>query len=507
MTQVHQRGKTSHLLAMTLTPALYVALAWLWSGRGEVIDDEGLLAKLGAQLVAAHPLDGLFALKLHPLASAALAPVADLSWQTWRWLHVAFGGLAVALLTDAARSLSRRAWLAGLVMACSPALVVSGAAGQGNAVGVLVQCAALWLAARGRRGGFALAVGALPFFRAELALVSALGALFALWSWPERRRSTFALTLTIPTLYWLGGALYHGDLLFPAHYPPSPTQGVPHNDIYGFPPTLTASLLLTLQYIGYVCAVWPLAFGRRLGARAPLGRLAVACGGLSVVALTLVPLTGGFADVPWPRYLLLALPGLALSVAEVSRNRYVAGLVAGVVTLAAGWVLTSANQPIPFAGALERPDVGELAEKIHAQNAKTTVYTPNMALAFALERRAHPTRFVPSHDVHYELWGLLNRGNGQYHRLVQAVGEKYYGGVTWPCEFRRLDTGETAIWVNEQDVRHQLFKTPPVGSKAPCERVGRFEVCRGLQRPVSQPWSEVLDEAIMSGPCANLHGH
>ena len=129
------------------------------------------------------------------------------------------------------------------------------------------------------------------------------------------------------------------------------------------PTTLTASLLLTLQYIGYVCAVWPLAFGRRLGARAPLGRLAVACGGLSVVALTLVPLTGGFADVPWPRYLLLALPGLALSVAEVSRNRYVAGLVAGVVILAAGWVLTSANRLHPGA----RADVGQLAEKIHTR--------------------------------------------------------------------------------------------------------------------------------------------
>ncbi|MBP46851.1 MAG: hypothetical protein CMH53_02845, partial [Myxococcales bacterium] len=104
-------------------------------------------------------------------------------------------------------------------------------------------------------------------------------------------------------------------------------------------------------------------------------------------------------------------------------------------------------------------------------------------------------------DVHYELWLLLNRANGQYHRLITTLTPLLYGGAMWPCDFRVANTGRASVWVGDTDPRHSKLKGPLIGSKAHCKTEHGYRVCRGFQRALSQAWDPILDEAIMSGPC------
>ena len=111
---------------------------------GRLPDDEGYLTFMGAHLVARAPRAGIFFQKIHPSASALLAPFAAFGWRAFLVAHAAFAGLAVYLLGRAARRLTPHApWAASLVLATSPMFLLSAATGQSNSTAVFFFAASL----------------------------------------------------------------------------------------------------------------------------------------------------------------------------------------------------------------------------------------------------------------------------------------------------------------------------------------------------------------------------
>lgn len=196
------------------------------------LNNEGLLTHYWASWARQDFFAVLFYQKIKPVLCVLYAPITGLGSRATLIAHVVVAMTAIPLLAATARSLGYHlANLPALIVALSPFYFFGGAAGFSNVDGV-VGITAVWYLVCARRAPFLAGVvaGLLPWVRFELATFVAIMALYALFS--QRDRALLLGVVVFPLLYGGGGALYHGDLLWMQHFPPSVPQD-PNNPIYG----------------------------------------------------------------------------------------------------------------------------------------------------------------------------------------------------------------------------------------------------------------------------------
>ncbi len=526
------RGPRGQIFGLAL--AHMAAATWVLTSR-EVVDDEGYLAFTGARLWLDAPLAAFFALKLHPVVSVLQAPWAALGWRAWLVGHVLTGGLAVALLGSAVRRFGGRGPLAALLLAASPALVVASAAGQSNVDGLLLVCAALYAAARAAErapppspvgasaarppgawvpwaGVLGVLLSLCPWARVETVLGAFALGVFALWRLPTGRRALAVGAALFPLAYGVGGALYHGDALFVLHYPPSVPQGVPLNEsIYDFPATLADSAASVARNLAWVCGAWPLIFARGWSRLPAMGRLGLALSVGVTTAMTLVPLTGGFFDFPWPRYLLVLLPWLALTVGLAVRHRTLARVVVALTLVTAGWTLSTPQRHWRLGFVAPTEAEAQALRVLRGGVTAGRVFTTNMRVALALQQDSERTPgrpqvvFLPGHDVQLELFSLLNHANGQFDALTRSFARVFLGRTVWTCALPDLALTTADRLVVGADPRRTLL-LPDAVLAAVADPGPRFGDELQLWRPRGgrlQPrWPPPLPPRAMRAFCA-----
>lgn len=435
---------------------LFVALALVAVALGFTLlvpqaDDEGYLTYIGARVLWDAPTAAFFFQKIHPTLSLLYAPVAALGWPAFRVAHVLVAGGAVLLVGDAVDRFGGKGWLASMLMALSPVFIISAASGQSNTDGVFFVAAVLNLHARGPRAalcGAALA-GAALWTRYEMVLP--LGAV-VLWGLRERehRVARLAAAAAFPVLYLTAGALYHGDPLWPAHFPPSVTSPVPGNPVYDFLELDPLSLGRWLWHVTLAVPAWPLLFLVRWRRSSSIARTMLLVFGLQATAMIVLPLLRMFFEGLGPRYMLVLAPEIAVVLAldpRASRSRLGPRLAVGVcalVTLVAaafpGGGLRRTWAPVPSG-------LASLASELRAEPGDGTVYTSSQQLAILMrwDGDGPSVRFLPHHDVLYELYVLSDHHNGQYREIMDAMKPHLYGGAVWPCSVGPLSPSDRFV--------------------------------------------------------------
>jgi hypothetical protein len=324
--------------AMTLVFVL-VGVAAVVSAR--TLHDEGLLTWYFAGIVVDEPIPGLFWQKLRPPLALFYAPFAGASLRMFGVVHVLVSAAAIPMIAAVARELGQR-WfvIPAFVLASSPLLIITAAAGHSNADALVGLVAALYLLIVKRRALAAgILLGALVLVRAEIAaivLVLAAGRLF-------ERDLRFALGMpVVPLAYALLGALYHHDLLWIVHYPPTLMAPAPDThwlevgrrfeQVRG-----TGIALLCLSpALGLIVLLRPRALGT-------FERTLAVALALFLIAIRGLPTLGLFNFDSSPRYLLVCLPLVALVIGRQADDAregrdggwLALGLLTGVFVVAA----------------------------------------------------------------------------------------------------------------------------------------------------------------------------
>lgn len=509
-------GSRAAVLVLTLA---YVTLAGVAVHDGRFLHDEGLLTHLFASLVGREPAAAIFLQKARPPLALLYAPVAGAGLGAFLWAHVLVSALAVPLVAAAAQRLGHaRPELAAAVVALSPMHVAAGAAGLMNAdavVGVALVVLA-WSSGRWLVAG--VVMGALVWVRSELAVLALVLAGAALVQRPWQWRALVGLA-AFPAVYGLAGAVYHGDLLWMLHWPPAlaaPMEGNPfweaHHAEASLPTVMAAVLAITPAVA--LLGTW------RAPTAGAVERAGLAFAIAFVAALVLLPRWRVFNFDLSPRYLLPALPLVALAVSRIamymgtdesstSGLRRGVGLGAfallafavdrlggGASALAAG-ALAAAAMALGGAG---RPrlahlllgvllGVGALAYGEGARIARTqhspgldpmvdrlrehpewdgrAVYTNEPLLHAYLERasgsvpRVHVHYLVQADQLH-ELQSLANPANGQREALLHALRQGFYGTPVLPDALDPAAVPADAIFVLRDDPRLALVMPPAV---------------------------------------------
>lgn len=421
-------------------------------------DDEGYLAYIGARVIGEAPIAGLFFQKIHPTLSLFYAPVAVLGWTAYRLAHVIVAALGIFFLGDAVERLGGEGKVAAALLALSPAFLLAAIAGQSNTDGVAFFAAVLSLHARGGRAalfGAALAGFAL-WTRYEMAPMLGAVVLFGLFD-PQGRWARLAAAATFPTLYLTAGAVYHGDALWFVHFTPNVTAPVPSNPVYRFLEADLAGVMTWLWHVTLAAPAWPALFLVRWKKLPLAGRTLLVALALQAAAMFVLPLLNMFFEGLGPRYMLVLAPAVAVVLAlgplAVARTgRAVIGLALALTLLsplASGDVLGRLGVVSSESAELLRE-----VELLHEPGG--TVYTNDPRLSVLLSGSGVPARFIPQHDVLFELHHLANHDNGQYERILRALEDHLYGGAAWPCGFRDLDTRDRFVLVHD-DRLHVLY--------------------------------------------------
>jgi hypothetical protein len=433
-------------------PVGLVATAFFTLGAALVFaipgaDDEGYLTFIGARVMLDEPLAGFFFQKIHPVLSAFYAPIAALGWPAFRIAHVLVAALGIWLLGDAVERLGGSGVLGALVLALSPAFLLAAVAGQSNTDGVAFFAAVLNLHARGGRAALAGAAlaGVAVWTRYELALL--LGAV-VLWGSIDRKErwARLAAACAFPILYVLSGALYHGDLGWIARFTPSITAPVPSNPIYEWLALDEDGLTTWIWHVTLAVPAWPVLIAVRWKTLNSAGRVLSVALAAQALAMLVLPLLRMFFEGLGPRYMLVLTPAVAvvLSLAPLRVPKWSPRIA---VALGAALVLATPFLPGDVLRRLgiKGGELTALADELGSTNAGT-IYTDSASLAALLrwssDRRV---RFLPHHDVLFELHHLANHDNGQYPKIIGALARHLYGGAAWPCGIDDLTSDDRFV--------------------------------------------------------------
>lgn len=320
-------GVLSRWSAVWGITALFVVAGLALGLGGRALHDEGVLTWHYASILAAEPVAGLFFQKLRPVLALVYAPVALLGFRAFVVFHVLVAAAAIPLSAAIAAKLGQRQIaVPALVLATSPLLLMTAAGGHSNAdlvTGLLLGLFLIHVRDRPVAGGAVL--GALLLVRSEVApmlAVIAAGELVVAWRAadnPSREARLAALKTglvpglamaIVPVVYVLLGVLYHRDLLWALHYPPTLTA--PADSTWVESGDLPRRLVESGEALLALSPAWGLALllrPRALVVRERWIGLGVA---VCVVLLRGLPMIGLFNFDTSPRYLMVALPGLAL---------------------------------------------------------------------------------------------------------------------------------------------------------------------------------------------------
>jgi len=509
--------------AVVLLTLVYATLAGLAVHDGRYLHDEGLLTHLFASLVGREPAAAIFLQKARPPLALLYAPVAGLGLDAFLWAHVLVSALAVPLVAAAAQRLGHsRPELAAAVVAFSPMHVAAGAAGLMNADAVVGVALVMLLWASGRWLAAGVVMGALVWVRSELAVLALVLAGAALVHAPRQWRALAGLA-AFPAVYGLLGAVYHEDLLWMLHFPPAlaaPMEGNPFWEAHHAEASLPAVMaaLLAISPAVALLGTW------RASSAGAVERAGLAFAVVFVAALVLLPRWRVFNFDLSPRYLLPALPLVALAVSRVAmqlgdgegstsglRRGMGLGAFAGLAltvdrlgggasALAAGalaaaaMALGGAGRPklahgllgvLLGVGALaygegariariqHSPGLDPMLDRLreHPEWDGRAVYTNEPLLHAALERSAGQ-RGMPRVTVHYlvqadqlhELTSLTNPANGQRQALLDALHQGFYGVPVLPEALDPAQVPADAVFVLREDPRLDLVMPPATWS-------------------------------------------
>ena len=312
-------------IASTAPVAVHPALVWVIAAAfvaaglaviqaNTFLNDEGVLTWIFAGLTSEAPLDMLFFLKARPAISLLYAPVAALGLSPFLWVHLLVAAVAVPLTASLARRFDHhRPLLPAALLALSPLYFAAAAAGVQNTDGTVGLLLVAWLMSRNFPLTAGLFLGAVVLGRIEIAFFAVVLAAYAALT-PGRRRLLLG-AVAIPGLYFLAGTVYHGDLLWPLHYPSSvfsnPAIGAAERAGYG------GSLRdLVSTALGLTPVVGALAWISLRG-RGALENVLILAAIAFVLVIRVLPFTQLIYVDASPRYVLPALPFLCLGVGRV----------------------------------------------------------------------------------------------------------------------------------------------------------------------------------------------
>ncbi len=534
-------------------------LALALSGR--VDSDEGRLTYLGAQIAADDFAAGLFLQKLHPALSLLYLPTAALGWKGFVVAHVLLTALGVLAVGRWAGRLGGEGWLAALTVAASPAYWFSAATGQSNSDGLALLAVGLWLyEGDGRRQRFAAGVvlGLTVWARYEFAAFVGVLVLVALAR--PGRRDTVLGALVFPLLYLSAGAVYHRAPLWFLQNPPmeaTPPPGL--GEVFRL--TLNAETVRRIfSAYALVAGAWALLFTPAAFARGGSARATVVVSAVLLLAFTVSPFFGIDGPEVAPRYLSIALLGIAVAVAFAREAIFHRALAVVPLIAAAAWAIATARfRPMSplFAlatvallapavvtwlrGASRSAALATLAFLSTAAVAIDlmclrdfeSVAPPSRALAAVLRASAQqrptliltnvqlltpalvasgagPARYIPAFDIMLGLHLLSNHRNGQYESVIRGASSHYEtGGMFWPCEFSRHEFHVGDLIVLGTDARPTLLVPDTIWSPHTevVEAFGDVTIRRfttgpvRLRLPTPPAW---LDPRIVEAPCRAL---
>ncbi|MFO0626002.1 MAG: hypothetical protein U0325_10335 [Polyangiales bacterium] len=521
-----RRPSPEALLALTFTLA-----AAMVGQSGLLPDDEGYLTFLGAHLVAHEPRAALFFPKIHPSASALLAPFAAFGWRAFLVAHAAFAGLAVYLLGRVARRLTPHApWAPALLLATSPLYLLSAATGQSNSTAVFFFAASLFLiegAPPARLAAGALAAAGIWARYEQAPYLLALVGFDAL----GRRRGHALAAFVATTVAYLGaGALYHHNAAWLFARPPVLLREAG-------PTTMTelargaeglASLLTSLALASPLGAA---ALSVRRATLTPEMRALAATLALALAAQLVLPQLGGLFNYDYTaRYFLCHLPVSSLlaaaSLAPGAAPRACAPLMAagaalalwlrgsarglaGALWLAAPWILSwGPRRRVALVALAALGTVGAslvvrrhtsaipvdglpvAADLVRRVPAGVAVYTNTHQLQALLDARgdARRVRFLVGYDMVIELAAELGgRRTAQSDAVFRSLGPILYGRALWPCEMPHAPPVGSLLVLADSARSNAMYDLDAWrGAAEPVLQVGRTEVWR-VRRPVQVP--------------------
>jgi len=531
-------------------------LALALSGR--VDSDEGRLTYLGAQLAADDFAASLFFQKLHPTLSLLYLPTAALGWKGFAVAHVLVAALGVLAIGRWAERLGGDGWLAALTFAGSPAYAFSAATGQSNADGLALLAVGLWLyEGEGRRQRFVSGVvlGLTVWARYEFAAFVAALLLAALLR-PGRREAVVG-AVVCPLLYLPAGAMYHRAPLWFLAHPPMHAIPAPGLAAAFLPAVSAAAVRRIAAALALVSGAWSLLFTPAAFRRGGSVRAVAAVSALLLLAFTVSPFLGLEGPEIIPRYLSIALPGVAAATAFAGRAvlapaarwaptaaalalslalalsgpmpaLYVAAVAALSGPVAAAWTRGAARAAALAAwstlgaavallvpAALREfevvsPPYAEAAAVLRAAAVRrpSLVLTNVQSLAPLLARSGFgAARYLPAFDVLLGVHGLADHANGQYGRLARGFRAHYeLAGALWPCDVaaREFRAGDLVVMGDEWRTAVLVPATVWEPHTVVVGAVGGVTIRRFTSGPVRvrlpAPPSWV-DPAVVSAPC------
>jgi hypothetical protein len=489
-----------------LLTLLYVAVGVTFVLTDYTLNNEGLLTHYWASWLREEFAAVFFFQRTKPVLCLLYAPAS--AGGPWATLvaHTVVGATTIPMLAAIGRALGLTLPnFPALVVALSPLYLLGGPAGVENVDGVTGITLVLYLLCA-RRLPFAAGIvaGLLPWVRFEVVTFVAVPTLYALME--KEARPLLLGMVMFPLAYLASGAVYHHDVLWFVHFPPS-TPFEPGNPIFN-------NQLVGLSYLlEPAAALTPVA---ALAVAVPVGRLtrielllgayvvliAVVMNVLAILhvgsygdspryllhVLPALALLLGRAFEPWWKGerpsipVLLALAALAVWVATRQQDPHAAqillvaeGLLLAAMWLRAGTVVAALAVMLVFVGPvlplrtqLTQTDTARYLVPMtawleaHPQERASPIYTNAQLLAAFLEHR------LPGADVHHmaapdiarELV-LTNESNGQRERLLRLCKENLYGKTLWP-PFAPDDFPGNSIFALRNDARLPLILPPDV---------------------------------------------
>lgn len=499
----------AHRAPVSLITAVFCVTVLALALSGRVGSDEGRLTYLGAQIAADDLAAGLFLQKLHPALSLLYLPTVALGWNAFAVAHVLLAALGVLAVGRWVERLGGDGWLAALTVAASPAYWFSAATGQSNSDGLALLAVGLWLYegdTRRQRFAAGVVLGLTVWARYEFAAFVGVLVLVAL-ARPGRREAVLG-ALVFPLLYLSAGAVYHHAPLWFLQNPPmesTPPPGLA--DVFRLTPNAENILRIFSAY-ALVAGTWALLFTPAAFARGGSARAAAVVSAALLLAFTVSPFFGIDGPEVAPRYLSIALPGIAIAVAFTREATLHRALAVAPLAVAAAWALATAHvrpmSPLFALAALAMlapavaawlrgasraaalaalallptvtvavaptslrdfeavsPPARALAAVLRAaaQQRPTLILTNVQSLTPALAASwAGPARYIPSFDVMLGLHSLSNHRNGQYESVIRGISSHYEtGGMFWPCELSGHDFHAGDLVVLGGDARPRLL--------------------------------------------------
>ncbi len=471
------RGTLAASRNVSLILAALFAAAGIWLIVSErVVNDEGLLTDVFARWTALAPLPMLFFQKARPITSLLYAIPSLRGPELMLCSHVVVAALAGTMIAATARAVGMRLPnLAAFILLVSPVFLYGSAAGLSNVDGVVGISLFLYLLLARRCDWTAgVVLGCLPWVRHELAVFSVVFALHALFV--ARSRRLLLGALVFPVAYWLAGSVYHRDVIWLLHFPPSTVGPMPDNPIsagrhIGFQYLLATQWLITpavafaltvevkrLSSVERTLAIFAVTFGV-LFFLLPFLRLAIepmarhSMQTLPAIALLsaraveswldgegrsrrLIVITSALVAI-WAASLnppaAVALPVLVAYACAALWMRRAPAIAVGAVALAAGLgvllPLEELATPVYFQPALAwlRAHPDEIRG--------ATIYTNSHVMPFGITRvgitESHP-KFIVGPDIVWELDALTNPANGQKDTIMHLAATRCYGeSVMW----------------------------------------------------------------------------